>query len=108
MRPKSAGYGVCEQALQVLLQSNGYFDCSEWTDGQQQYRWGKVWSWSNGCSVWVMATGGKDQTTRIGNGDIYAWIKKTMDEHREGDWIGARGNMDCGGNSIKWEINSVQ
>ncbi|KAH9907567.1 hypothetical protein F4778DRAFT_777990 [Xylariomycetidae sp. FL2044] len=92
----------CEGALVYLTYKNGYWDCSNWVI-EHNLRFFRLFAWGS-CHLWV--TTSRDESVRIGNGDLMAWISYAVNDYKAGDNTSAQGTSDCGRDKISWEINA--
>ncbi|KAI0601522.1 hypothetical protein F4775DRAFT_589301 [Biscogniauxia sp. FL1348] len=92
----------CKAAMNDLLGMRGYWECSEWVSGHN-FKYFELFSRGT-CHVSVMSY--KDEPTRIGNGDIYAWLTNTVKEHSQGNKAAAQGDAKCGDVKMAWSISS--
>ncbi|KAI5927401.1 hypothetical protein F4810DRAFT_706769 [Camillea tinctor] len=92
----------CKAAMNELLGMRGYWDCSEWVSGNS-FKYFSLFG-KGTCQVSVASL--MNSPARIGNGDVYAWISKTIQDHKQGNTAAAQGDTDCNGSKVYWSLSS--
>ncbi|KAI1639072.1 hypothetical protein F4809DRAFT_638962 [Biscogniauxia mediterranea] len=92
----------CKAAMNDLLGMRGYWECSGWVNGNS-FKYLELFSRGT-CHVSVMSY--KDAPTRIGNGDVYAFLTNTVKEHSQGNVAAAQGDAQCDDVKLVWSISS--
>ncbi|KAI1499844.1 hypothetical protein F5X99DRAFT_410631 [Biscogniauxia marginata] len=92
----------CRDGMADLLKMPGYWDCKDWVK-DNNFHFFELYG-KGTCHFSVAGT--KDSPTSIGNGDVYAFIYKTVTDYAQGDSAAAQGTMQCGDNKIYWSVSS--